>query len=169
MQPNEKSDFFHLKGHVVAILNRLGVSRFTESPIKNDLFSEGLTIKLGKTKLVDLGLVKKSIIKHFDISEVIKSSLNGLLTEGIVEGYNIKHTTLVSHFDASSDASFKLTREDTSSKEALYSESHITSSISSLNADQNEDEEYGSKDIQPIKSRLRKRNKKYGRLASTNS
>lgn len=42
-------------------------------------------------------------IKHFDISEVIKSSLNGLLTEGIVEGYNIKHTALVSHFDASSD------------------------------------------------------------------
>ena len=64
-----KSDFFFLKGSVLSLLERLGVSRFNESPIKNDLFSEGLSLSLGKTKLVDFGLVKKPILKHFDISQ----------------------------------------------------------------------------------------------------
>ncbi len=67
--PSKKSDFFFLKGSIIATLERLGVSRYNESPIKNDLFSEGLAFSLGKTKLVDFGLVKKSILKHFDISQ----------------------------------------------------------------------------------------------------
>ena len=66
-----KSDFFYLKGCIYSILERLGISRFSEAPIKNDLFSEGLTMSLGKTKLVDFGLVKKSILKHFDISQEV--------------------------------------------------------------------------------------------------
>src|SRR5690606_11756148 len=66
-----KSDFFYLKGTINALLERLGISRYTETPIDNDLFSEGLTISLGKKQLVDFGLVKKSILKHFDISQDI--------------------------------------------------------------------------------------------------
>ncbi|MFD1613573.1 phenylalanine--tRNA ligase subunit beta [Gelatiniphilus marinus] len=66
---SKKSDFFFLKGSVSALLNRLGIARYNETPIKSDLFSEGLSLSLGKTKLVDLGLVKKSIIKHFNISQ----------------------------------------------------------------------------------------------------
>ncbi|PKQ46537.1 phenylalanine--tRNA ligase subunit beta [Confluentibacter flavum] len=67
--PNEKSDFFFLKGTINALLERLGISRYNETPINNDLFSEGLAISLGKKQLVDFGLVKKSILKHFDISQ----------------------------------------------------------------------------------------------------
>lgn len=67
--PSNKSDFFFLKGIITAILERLGITRFKESPISNDLFSEGLEFGLGKTKLVDFGLVKKTILKHFDISQ----------------------------------------------------------------------------------------------------
>lgn len=66
---NNKSDFFFLKGSIISILERLGISRFNETPINNDLFNEGLSMSLGKTKLVDFGLVKKSILKHFDISQ----------------------------------------------------------------------------------------------------
>jgi len=66
---NKASDFFYLKGSVDAILNRLGISRARTSPIKNDVFSEGLSIGLGKTKLVDFGIVKKSVLKTFGISQ----------------------------------------------------------------------------------------------------
>jgi phenylalanyl-tRNA synthetase beta chain len=66
---NKKSDFFYLKGTVDAILNRLGITRARTSPIKNDVFSEGLSLGLGKTMLVDFGLVKKSILKKFGISQ----------------------------------------------------------------------------------------------------
>ena len=64
-----KSDFFFLKGIISSILERLGISRYMENPISNDLFGEGLSVSQGKTTLVDFGLVKKSILKAFDISQ----------------------------------------------------------------------------------------------------
>ena len=65
----QKSDFFYIKGTITTILERLGITRFKSSPIKNDIFSEGLVLALGKTKLVEFGIVKKSILKHFGISQ----------------------------------------------------------------------------------------------------
>lgn len=77
LSSNKKSDFFYLKGSIYSILERLGISRFQESPISNDLFSEGLTLGLGKMKLVNFGLVKKSVLKHFDIAqEVVFADFN---------------------------------------------------------------------------------------------
>ena len=67
----QKSDFFYLKGTIISTLERLGITRFQESSINNDLFSEGLQINFGKTKLVDFGLVKKSILKHFSITQEV--------------------------------------------------------------------------------------------------
>ena len=69
LSSNKKSEFFYLKGTIFSILERLGISRVQESPLNNDLFSEGLELGLGKMKLVNFGLVKKSILKHFDISQ----------------------------------------------------------------------------------------------------
>jgi phenylalanyl-tRNA synthetase beta chain len=68
---NKTSDFFYLKGSVDAVLSRLGISRARTSPIKNDVFSEGQSLSLGKTKLVDFGIVKKSILKSFGISQEV--------------------------------------------------------------------------------------------------
>lgn len=65
----QKSDFFFLKGTISAILDRLGLSRYKVSPVKNDVFSEGVSLSLGKNKLVDFGLVNKKILKHFGISQ----------------------------------------------------------------------------------------------------
>ena len=67
----EKSDFFYLKGVIEAILDRLGIKRSKTSPIKNDIFSEGVSYHLGKSKLVEFGIVKKSILKHFSISQEV--------------------------------------------------------------------------------------------------
>ncbi|MFI0431428.1 phenylalanine--tRNA ligase subunit beta [Mariniflexile sp. HMF6888] len=65
----KKSDFFFLKGNIISLLERLGISRYNELPVENDLFSEGLSFSLGKMKLIDFGLIKKPILKHFDISQ----------------------------------------------------------------------------------------------------
>ena len=65
----QKSDFFYLIGVLIAILERLGLSRYQVSPIKNDVFSEGITLSIGKNTLVDFGLVNKKILKHFGISQ----------------------------------------------------------------------------------------------------
>ncbi len=70
-------DFFYLKGVVLSILQRLGLTKIKTTPVKNDLFSEGLSLSLGKAKLVDFGIIKKSILKHFSISqEVLYADFN---------------------------------------------------------------------------------------------
>lgn len=63
------SDFFYLKGTLETILQRLGLNRLKSSPIKSDVFSEGMSFSLGKKNIVDFGLVKKSVLKHFGISQ----------------------------------------------------------------------------------------------------
>ncbi|RLD29430.1 MAG: phenylalanine--tRNA ligase subunit beta [Bacteroidetes bacterium] len=74
---DQKSDFFYLKGTIISTLERLGITRFKESTIENDVFSEGLQLSLSKIKLVEFGLVKKSILKHFGISqEVLYADFN---------------------------------------------------------------------------------------------
>jgi len=69
--PQTPSDFFYLKGTIIATLERLGITRFNTKPFKNDVFSEGLLLEQGKTKLVGFGLVKNSILKHFGISQAV--------------------------------------------------------------------------------------------------
>jgi phenylalanyl-tRNA synthetase beta chain len=69
--PSQKTNFFYLKGTITATLERLGISRFKETTATNDVFSEGLQISFGKTNLVEFGLVKKSVLKHFGISQEV--------------------------------------------------------------------------------------------------
>lgn len=71
------SDFFYAKGIVSTVLSRLGLNSLKVTPIKNDLFSEGITLSLGKTKLVEFGIVKRKVLKTFDIKqEVIYADFN---------------------------------------------------------------------------------------------
>lgn len=64
-----KSDFFYLKGTIIALLERLGINRYRSAPTKNDVFSEGMQYEQGKMPLVSFGVVKNSILKHFGISQ----------------------------------------------------------------------------------------------------
>ncbi len=68
---NKPSDFYYLKGTIETIFARLGISKLKASPIKSEAFSEGMILSFGKTKLVEFGMVRKSILKHFDLSEPV--------------------------------------------------------------------------------------------------
>ena len=65
------SDFFYVKGVVTSILERLGIDNIKITPIKNDVFSEGVNLSLGKIKLVEFGVVKRSILKEFAIKQEV--------------------------------------------------------------------------------------------------
>ena len=65
------SDFFYLKGMITSVLERLGINNLKTSPTKNDVFSEGITLSLGKIKLVDFGVVKRSVLKEFGIKQEV--------------------------------------------------------------------------------------------------
>ena len=65
------SDFFLFKGYVTGILLRLGIIKTQNIPANSDVFSEGIAIAYGKEALVELGVVKKSILKHFGIKQEV--------------------------------------------------------------------------------------------------
>ena len=65
------SDFFYLKGTIEAVLERLGLNRLKSAPHKTDILSEGMSLSLGKKTLVEFGLVKKPVLKHFGISQAV--------------------------------------------------------------------------------------------------
>ena len=63
------SDFFLFKGYVNAILTRLGIEKTHNEPVSSDVFAEGIAITVGTETVVELGTIKKSILKHFDIKQ----------------------------------------------------------------------------------------------------
>lgn len=65
------SEFFYLKGIVTALLQRLGIQNLKTNPTENDMFSEGIKLYLRKIKLVDLGVVKSTILKEFGIKQEV--------------------------------------------------------------------------------------------------
>ncbi|WP_047245191.1 phenylalanine--tRNA ligase subunit beta [Maribacter thermophilus] len=67
--PTKPSDFFQLKSIVETVLTRLGINNPTSSPDESQLFSEGLSLKSDQKELVSFGMVKTSILKHFDIKQ----------------------------------------------------------------------------------------------------
>lgn len=68
-QPN--GNFFYLKGIIESVLERLGLNNLKTGSIKSDVFSEGLSFAVGKSIIVEFGVLKKSITKHFDINQEV--------------------------------------------------------------------------------------------------
>ncbi|HJS01329.1 MAG TPA: hypothetical protein VJ780_10380, partial [Flavobacterium sp.] len=52
-------------------LLRLGIQKTQNSPVNSDVFSEGIAIGTGHNSLVEFGVVKKSILKHFGIKQEV--------------------------------------------------------------------------------------------------
>jgi phenylalanyl-tRNA synthetase beta chain len=92
---SQNSDFFYLKGIVTTLLSRLGIDKLKTTPTKNDVFSEGITLSLGKMKLVDLGVLKRSILKEFGVKqEVLFADFNWDTILKLTGNKNIKVSTL---------------------------------------------------------------------------
>lgn len=73
----QPTDFFLFKGYVNAVLARLGIQKTQNQPLTSDVYSEGIAISLGKDTIVEIGVVKKSILKHFGIKqEVFYADIN---------------------------------------------------------------------------------------------
>ncbi|OEK08357.1 phenylalanine--tRNA ligase subunit beta [Flavivirga aquatica] len=116
---SKKSDFFLMKGILIAILERLSISRFNETPVNNDLFAEGLTLSLGKTKLIDFGLVKKTILKHFDINqEVLFADFNWDAILDLVKHNKIKFKAIPKYPEVRRD--FALLLDENVTFESIY-------------------------------------------------
>ncbi|MBT8269155.1 MAG: phenylalanine--tRNA ligase subunit beta [Bacteroidia bacterium] len=65
----KETDFFFAKGVIQTVLKRLGLKRIVEGGLKSDLFSEGISLSSDSKAIVEFGLVKRSILKTFDIDQ----------------------------------------------------------------------------------------------------
>ncbi|MDW5289748.1 phenylalanine--tRNA ligase subunit beta [Formosa sp. PL04] len=109
-----KGDFFYMKGIINTVLERLGLSRYKSSPISNDIFSEGLQLGLGKTKLVEFGIIKSSILKHFDISqEVLFADFNWDAIIDLVKHNKTKYSEIAKHPEVRRDFALLLDEQVT--------------------------------------------------------
>ncbi|MBZ9731071.1 phenylalanine--tRNA ligase subunit beta [Salegentibacter sp. JZCK2] len=72
-----RTDFFLLKGVIRSIFQRLGIENLKPSAVKSDVFSEGLIFSSAKNNLVAFGVIRKKVLKHFDIEqEVLYADFN---------------------------------------------------------------------------------------------
>ena len=92
---SKASDFFYAKGVIISLLSRLGIDKLKTTPVKSDVFSEGISLSLGKIKIVDFGVIKRSILKEFGIKqEVIFADFNWDNILKVSSNKNIKVTAL---------------------------------------------------------------------------
>ncbi|MEK6451076.1 MULTISPECIES: phenylalanine--tRNA ligase subunit beta [Myroides] len=64
-------DFFEFKAYINAIVARLGLTKTTTQPVESDIFSEGIAYYLGKDLIVEFGILKKGVLKEFDIKQEV--------------------------------------------------------------------------------------------------
>jgi len=93
--PTRKSDFFFGKGIIKSVLERVGITSFQSRPTKNDIFSEGIAMYLGKHKIVDFGVIKSSVLKQFGIKqEVLFADFNWDVMLQMIKHKTIKVSAL---------------------------------------------------------------------------
>ena len=68
---DKKSDFFFLKSIVEIVLLRLGIKNTDPEPLEDDIFSEGLVLKSDQKEVIRFGVVKKSVLKYFDVKQEV--------------------------------------------------------------------------------------------------
>ena len=64
-------DFFYCKGIVQAITERLGLNNLQTKTATETIFTEGITLGLGKKAIVTFGSVDAALLKRFDIAQAV--------------------------------------------------------------------------------------------------
>ncbi len=64
---SQKSSFFYFKGIVTTVLDRLGINNYSETGVKDQIFSEGLSFSVSGKLLVEFGIISKNITSSFGI------------------------------------------------------------------------------------------------------
>ncbi len=88
-------DFFYLKGIVLSVLEKLGLNKLKVADVKQDVFTEGMSLSQESVNLVEFGVVKSSLLKEFNIKqEVLFSDFNWDIILKLVSNIKIKVSEL---------------------------------------------------------------------------
>jgi phenylalanyl-tRNA synthetase beta chain len=118
-ETTKPTDFFYLKGVVEGILSRLNITKFNSVPSNSNDLSEGLTYSIKNINLVNFGVVKKSILKEFDIEqEVLTACFNWDAIIEIISKTNVKYEPIPKY--PSSRRDFALLVDESVKFEQIY-------------------------------------------------
>ncbi|MFV0530626.1 MAG: phenylalanine--tRNA ligase subunit beta [Flavobacteriales bacterium] len=71
IHPASPSDFYYAKGIVENILTKLKLNALNYFPVNNDVFAEGILIQTFKKPIAEVGIIKQTLSKHFDINQPV--------------------------------------------------------------------------------------------------
>ena len=132
--PSQKTSFFYLKGVVQSILQGLGISEYIENDIKNDIFSEGISLQKNKKLLVEFGIISKKIAKHFSIeAEVLYADFHWDQVLQELTGNNVQVTNIPKFPKVKRDFALLLDDEvrfENLKLAALQTEKHLLKEVS---------------------------------------
>jgi len=118
IETSQKSDFFLLKSYLTLIFNRLGIKDIRTAVLVDDVFSEGISLIKGNEVLAELGVVKKTILKHFDIKqEVLYADVKWMNTGKLVTE-KIKFTEIAKYPEVRRDLALLL--DESVTFESIY-------------------------------------------------
>ncbi len=107
----QQTSFFMLKAYVEGVLSRLGIQKLKYASLNNDVFSEGIALVVGNETLVEIGVVKKTIAKKFDIKpEVLYADFNWAAVLKITTT-KIKYTEIPKYPEVRRDLSLLIDNE----------------------------------------------------------
>lgn len=90
--PAVKTNFYTLKGIVMEIMKRIGITNLTEKPVVNSTYSDALSLEINGQEIGVLGIVSKPILKKMDVSqEVFFAELNWDLMVKIASEFQLKY------------------------------------------------------------------------------
>jgi phenylalanyl-tRNA synthetase beta chain len=67
--PSNKTNFYTLKGSVIQVLSRLGITEIKEVPRQDSNYSDAISLELNGKELGVLGIVDKKILKKMDVGQ----------------------------------------------------------------------------------------------------
>lgn len=115
----ENVDFFYTKGIVNALIEKIGISKVKNTAINTALFDEGQCIKIGKTILVQFGLLNKNTVAEFGIEQdVYGIDFNWEAIVGAIKIKNLKFKPISKFPEVKRD--FALLIDDEVTFESIY-------------------------------------------------
>ncbi len=119
------SDFYDIKSVVECILSRLGIKDTKFAPCKSDVFLEGIAIKSGKQTLVEVGLVKNTILNKMGIKQtVLYADLNWDVVLERIKDNRVQYTELPKYPEVRRDLALLL--DENVKFDQIYTLAHQT-------------------------------------------
>jgi phenylalanyl-tRNA synthetase beta chain len=95
--PEQPASFFHLKTFINNVIAKAGadIAKIDSKPVEHELLDNGLVYTVNNGKLAEFGIVKKELLKEFDIKQdVFAGEINWTMVLDLCKNHSINYKEL---------------------------------------------------------------------------